>query len=72
MKWYDRLNIRGPVLGLEIEMKSEPDKHLTLGGKRPYQKPHIEDYGTVIELTGAGSGTIDDGSGPFIRSGAAG
>jgi hypothetical protein len=46
-------------------------KHKT-APKRPYSKPRIDDYGSVVELTRAGEGTIDDGSGPFIRSGAAG
>lgn len=39
--------------------------------KKPYQKPQIEDYGTVVELTGTGSGTIEDGGGVFAFSGAA-
>jgi hypothetical protein len=40
--------------------------------KKPYSSPRIEDYGSVVELTGTGSGAIDDGGGPFAFSGAAG
>lgn len=39
--------------------------------KRRYQKPRIEDYGTVVELTGTGEGTASDGD-PFNGSGAVG
>lgn len=39
--------------------------------KKVYSKPQIEDYGTVVELTGTGSGTVEDG-GLVAFSGAAG
>ena len=40
--------------------------------RKPYSKPHIEDYGSVVELTGTASGTNDDGGGFAQRSGGAG
>lgn len=41
--------------------------------KKPYSKPLMEDYGSVVELTGSGPGTGSDGSGdPFAASGAGG
>lgn len=39
--------------------------------KKTYGKPRIEDYGSVVELTGSGGGSIQDGAGPTF-SGAAG
>lgn len=40
-------------------------------GKKPYRKPRIEDYGTIVELTGTGGGTVEDTGGTFDFSGAA-
>lgn len=40
-------------------------------GRKPYRKPEIEDYGTIVELTGTGSGTVEDTGGAFDFSGAA-
>lgn len=42
--------------------------------KKPYAKPRIEDYGTVVRLTGTGGeATLVDGPGPFdFGSGAGG
>lgn len=60
----------------EVFMSAIKDQ--TARGERPgepkksYSKPRIEDYGTVAELTGTGSGTVDDGGGPFAASGGAG
>lgn len=40
-------------------------------GKKPYRKPRIEDYGSIVELTGTGEGTVEDGgTGTFDFSGA--
>ena len=39
-------------------------------GKKPYRKPRIEDYGSIVELTGTADGTIEDGgTGAFDFSG---
>ena len=48
----------------------EPEKTTA---KKTYGKPRIEDYGSIVELTGSGAGSGNDGSGdPFASSGAAG
>lgn len=40
--------------------------------KKPYHAPRMEDYGSVVELTGTGGGTVEDSGGPsFDFSGAA-
>lgn len=39
--------------------------------KKPYRKPRVESYGSVVELTQTGSGTIED-AGVVAFSGAAG
>lgn len=40
--------------------------------KKPYRAPRVEDYGSVVELTGTGDGTVEDtGSPGFDFSGAA-
>jgi len=41
-------------------------------GKKPYRKPEIEDYGSIVELTGTGDGTAEDGGGIFDGSGGSG
>ena len=41
------------------------------GQKKPYRKPQIEDYGSVVELTGTGDGTAEEG-GVFEFSGGSG
>ena len=39
-------------------------------GRKPYRKPRIEDYGSIVELTGTGDGTVEDGgTGGFDFSG---
>lgn len=40
-------------------------------GRKPYRKPRIEDYGSITELTGTGTGTVEDTGGTFDFSGAA-
>ena len=52
-------------------MENDIERGNTPQAKRPYQKPQIEDYGTVVDLTGTGAGTLDDGAGGFARSGGA-
>ncbi len=56
----------------------QPDHDVSRDGeaaeasRKPYRKPRLEDYGSVVELTGAGSGTTDDGGGSFSFSGSSG
>ena len=61
----------------EISMSASTDQRDAGGGRedharKPYRKPRIEDYGTIVELTGTGSGTVEDTGGGFDFSGAAG
>jgi len=34
----------------------------TLPGRKSYEKPHLEEYGTLKDLTTGGSGTAKEGS----------
>ena len=61
----------------EISMPASTDQRDASGGRddrgrKPYRKPRIEDFGTIVELTGTGSGTVEDTGGTFDFSGAAG
>ena len=55
-------------------MRSEPHPETPeTRPRKPYSKPVIEDYGSIEELTGTGSGTADDGGGDgFAFSGGSG
>ncbi len=58
-------------------MRPDQDRHdahpAEAAPKKPYDKPRMDDYGSMVELTGSGTGTGNDGSGdPFASSGAVG
>jgi hypothetical protein len=68
--------VRGFTVRWRRLMKADGDRLESRGpealAKKPYSSPRIDDYGSVVELTGTGSGSIPDGGGPFDSSGAAG
>ncbi len=54
-------------------MSSNQSLDIAKPRKKPYAKPRIEDYGTVVRLTQTSDGTAVDGPAPFdIGSGAGG
>lgn len=50
----------------EIQAPDPPE------GKKPYARPEVRVYGTLLDLTGTAFGTAPDGGGPFGLSGGAG